>query len=204
MPESAAEVYARVAAQTGEGGRLPTPPIAGWDVFPWEVEAGVIVTKRLAPPASEEPRKGVGGVDCPVCASSTAEGIIWRDGVWRVRHLPERGGLPITVLVETHEHLDFTELDERQAAQLGMLTVRLARIIESLPDIARCHVSRWGDGAEHCHVWFFGRTEGLMSTRGSFAVDWDDILPPGPEEVWRADLLEIARKLATHGGEALV
>jgi hypothetical protein len=203
MPESAAEIHARVVARTGEGGRLPTPAVVEWDIFPWQAEGGAIVTRPLAPPAPEEPRKGVDGVDCPVCASSTADGVIWRDDTWRVKHLPERGGLPITVLLETHEHLDFTDLDERQAARLGILTVRLARIVESLPNIARCHVSRWGDGAEHCHVWFFGRTEGLLSTRGSLAVEWDAILPPGPEDVWRADLAEIARKLATHGGEAL-
>jgi hypothetical protein len=48
------------------------------------------------------------------------------------------------------------------------------------------------------------RTAGLLSTKGSFATEWDDILPPGPEEVWRADLAAVARKLATHDGTALV
>jgi hypothetical protein len=204
MAESAADLYARVVAQVGEGGRLPTPRVGEWDTFPWEVEDGAIVTKPLAAPAPEEARKGLDGVDCPICEPSAAAGTIWRDDAWRVKTLPQRGGLPVTLLLETHEHLDFTDLDERQAAQLGVLTVRLARIVESLPNIARCHVGRWGEGAEHCHVWFFGRTEGLLSTRGSFAIEWDEFLPPGPEDVWRADLAQVARKLATHGGEALV
>jgi len=65
-------------------------------------------------------------------------------------------------------------------------------------------VHRIVDGAEHLHVWFMARTERLLSTRGSFAVEWDDIIPPGPEDVWRADLATVARKLATHGGEVLV
>jgi hypothetical protein len=202
MAEPAADLYARIVAQVGEGGRLPVPPVAEWPTFPWEVQDGAIVPKPLAPPAPEEPRQGAGGVDCPVCAASAADGTIWRDDVWRVKHLPERGGLPLTLMLETREHLDFTDLGEQEAAQFGLLTVRLARIVESLPEVARCHVGRWGDGAEHCHVWFFARTQGLLSTRGSYAVEWDEFLPPGPEEAWRADLAEVARKLATHGGEA--
>jgi hypothetical protein len=204
MAESAADLYARIAALVGEGGRLPMPPVAEWPTFPWEVRDGAITTRPLAPPTAEEPRKGVDGVDCPICAPSGADGTIWRDDAWRVKHLPQRGGLPITLMLEPHEHLDFTDLDEAQAARLGVLEVRLARIIESLPEVVRCHVGRWGDGAEHCHVWFFGRTEGLPSTRGSFALEWDSFLPPGPEDVWRTDLAEVARKLATHGGRALV
>lgn len=204
MAESAADLYARVVAQVGEGRRLPLPDAAAWDTFPWEVEDGALVTKRLPPPEPEQPRMGQDGVDCSLCGQDGATGMIWQDELWRVKHPAERGGLPITLVLESREHLDFTDLDEGQAGEYGRLAVRLARIVESLPQIARCHVGRWGDGAEHCHVWFFGRTEGLLATRGSFAVDWDDFLPPGPDDVWRADLAEVARKLATHGGEALV
>lgn len=204
MAESAADFYARVTALVGEGGRLPAPPVTEWSTFPWQVQDGAIATKPLGTPAPEEPRHGAGGVDCRSCDPAAADAAIWRDDVWRVKPLPTRGGLPVTLILETHEHLDFTDLDEPTAAQVGMLSVRLARIIESLPHIARAHVGRWGDGSEHCHVWFFGRTEGLLETRGSFAVEWDEFLPPGPEDVWRADLAEVARKLATHGGRALV
>jgi hypothetical protein len=203
MAESAADLYARVVAQVGEGGRLPTPSVAGWEIFPWQAEDGTVVVKPLAPPAPEEPRHGEAGVDCRACGPQV-EGVIWRDDVWRVRHLSERSGLPLVLFLEPYEHVDFGALDEGQAAQFGTLSVRLARIVESLPNIARCHVMRVGDGAEHLHIWFMGRTEGLLQARGSCAVDWDDILPPGPEDVWRADLAEIARKLATHGGVALV
>ena len=49
MPESAEEVYARVVAQVGEGGRLPMPPVGEWDMFPWEVIAGELVPKVLEP-----------------------------------------------------------------------------------------------------------------------------------------------------------
>ncbi len=37
---------------------MPAPPIAEWDVFPWEVVDGAIAPKLLAAPAEEEPRNG--------------------------------------------------------------------------------------------------------------------------------------------------
>lgn len=195
MPESAEEVYARAS------GELPVPSVAAWDVFPWVVREGVVAPKPLAAPAPETPRAGTDGVDCNLCGD--APGAIWRNERWRVKHL-EQSGMPIVLILEPLEHLDLPDLGDDLAAELGRLSVWLVRIVESLPDIGRCHVYRVGDGAEHLHVWFMARTAGLPSVRGSFVVDWDDIIPPGPEDVWRADLAAIARKLATHGGEALV
>lgn len=202
MPESAEETYARVTAAT-DGGRLPTPSFSEWSTFPWEVADGQLVAKPLARPAAEEPREGEGDRPCPVCAERT--GVIWENDAWRVKTHPRgQSGLPLVLILETHEHLDYHELDDEQAAELGRISVWLARIIESLPEIARCHVHRYGDGCSHVHVWFAARTTGLLSTRGSFALEWDDIIPPGPEEVWRADLAAVARKLANHDGRALV
>ena len=54
----------------------------------------------------------------------------------------------------------------------------------------------------HFHVWFFARPKGLMPVLGSPAVEWDAILPPGAEDVWRADLHTVATKLANWGGDA--
>lgn len=203
MAESAEELYARVRAVADEGGRLPLPSVAEWDVFPWEVVDGRLATKALAPPAPEEPREGEGDRPCHLCAGDVP-GVIWTDDRWRLKHLKERSGLPLVLMLEPIEHLDFPDLDEEMAADYGVLAVRIARIVEGLPNIARCHVMRVGDGAAHLHVWFMGRTEGLLSTRGSFAIDWDDILPPGPEEPWRADLQAVAAAMAEHSGRALV
>lgn len=201
MPESAEEVYARVVAAVGEDGHLPAPPVTEWETFPWTVVDGAIAAKPLVAPAPEGRREGERG-PCPLCAVDVP-GLIWENERWRVKHL-ERSGLPLIVMLETKEHLDFTDLDEDLASEYGRLAVRLTRIIEGLPDIGRCHVGRWGDGLSHFHVWFMARTAGLPSTKGSFAMQWDDILPPGPEEVWRADLAAVARRLATHDGTAVV
>lgn len=203
MPESAEEVHARVVDAAGEGGRLPTPPVTQWETFPWEVADGRLVTRPLAAPAPEQPREGEGDRPCPVCAPPA--GVIWQNDAWRVKTHPRgRSGLPLVLMLETHEHMDYQELDDDQAAEFGRISVWLVRIIESLPEIARCQVHRYGDGCSHVHVWFTARTAGLLATRGSYAADWDEIIPPGPEDVWRGDLATVARKLATHDGEALL
>lgn len=203
MAESAEQVYARVMAAADEHGRLPVPAVVGWETFPWDVVDGGLATRPLAAPAEEAPRLGEGGVDCFLCAADLP-GIIWSNDRWRVKHLPERSGLPLLLMLEPVAHLDLDDLDDAMAAEQGVLTVRLVRIIESLPNIARCHVHRFGDGAAHLHVWFMARTAGLGSLRGSFAIDRDDILPPGPEDVWREDLRAVAEALASYDGRALV
>lgn len=40
------------------------------------------------------------------------------------------------------------------------------------------------------------RPLGLLQARGSFAVEWDDVLPPRPEQEWQADLQRVAAALA--------
>lgn len=69
------------------------------------------------------------------------------------------------------------------AAEFGLICTRLTRIVEGLPHIGRAHVSRWGDGGAHGHWWFFARTARLPQILGSMAVEWDEIVPPGPEAV---------------------
>jgi hypothetical protein len=86
------------------------------------------------------------------------------------------------------------------AAELGVLTVHLARAIEALPHVARAHVSRWGDGSEHLHVFFFARPEGFAQLRGTCLAIWDDLLPAQPIDVIRADAYRVAEELAASFG----
>jgi diadenosine tetraphosphate (Ap4A) HIT family hydrolase len=201
MPESAEEVYARVVAEVGEGGRLPVPPVATWQTFPFD---GDLRTRPLLPPVdAEEPRNGEGGVGCWRCANPEAD-VIWRSERWSVAATPKPTGLPLVLFLQAREHMDFHEMDDELAGEYGRVSNHLHRIMRRLPNIGNVHVSKWGDGSEHLHVWFMARTARLAQTLGSFAPEWDEILPPVPEDVWRADLHEVARKLATHGGQALV
>ena len=203
MPESAEQLYARVSAAAGEGGRLPAGGMAGWDVFPWEAVDGAVVPKVLAAPGPETPREGEeGGRPCFACAGFPAERIVWEDERWVLLAEAEPTGLPLVLTLWTREHFDVGEFDDEHAAELGRIANRLVRIIEGMPGIGRCHVNRWGDGSSHSHVWFFARPQGFSQIRGSYAVEWDDVLPPVPEVVRRADLHTVAVKLANWGGHA--
>lgn len=201
MAETAEEVYARVVAQVGEDGRLPMPPTHEWDIFPWE---GEMAPKVLQPPVeAEEPRWGEGDKPCS-CQDGEPENAIWRNDRWVVTSPGKPGGLPLILTLHPIEHLDFSDMDDDLAAEYGKVSNWLHRIMAGLPNIGRVHVCKWGDGGSHMHVWFIARTARLTSVLGSMAIEWNEMLPPVPEDVWRADLHEVARKLATHDGKALV
>ncbi|HET9498820.1 MAG TPA: hypothetical protein VFO98_01035 [Marmoricola sp.] len=202
MPESAEEVYARVVALVGEDGRLPTPPVAGWETFPWE---GDLVTKVVRPPVPSEPPRLGETLDDPCwrCGHET-ENAIWRNDAWLVASTPRPTGLPLVLFLESRTHMDFMDMDDTLASEWGRISNNLHRIMSYLPHIGRVHVAKWGDGTYHLHTWFMARTERFPQTLGSYAAEWDEILPPVPEKTWRADLATVAAKLANHDGEALV
>ena len=205
MPESPEDLYARIVDQVGPDGRLPMSPVVDWDVFPWEVVDGALVPKVVQSPLdAEAPRSGdPGGTPCGTCEHNPTEPHIWANERWTLRPF-HRGGLPLVLFLETREHLDFTDLDDEQAAEVGRLSVWLCRIMSNLPYVGRVHVFRIGDGGSHLHLWFVARPERMPGILGSMAMEWDEMLPPPPEEVWRADLKAIADRLATHDGRALV
>ena len=204
MPESPEDLYARIVEQVGADGRLPMSPVSDWDVFPWEVVDGALAPKVLAPPLeAEAPRMGdPGGRPCSSCGNDSGDRI-WENDRWMVKPMP-RAGMPLILLLEPREHLDFTDLDDDMAAEYGRLSVWLCRIMSNLPYVGRVHVMRVGDGASHLHLWFVARPERMPGILGSMAMEWDEMLPPPPEEIWRADLRAVAERLATHDGRSLV
>ncbi|HEX5988395.1 MAG TPA: hypothetical protein VFY86_17855 [Nocardioides sp.] len=61
MPLSPEEIYKKVVEQVGPDGRLPMPPVAEWDTFPWEQVGDTWLPKVVQPPLEEEPpRHGEG------------------------------------------------------------------------------------------------------------------------------------------------
>jgi hypothetical protein len=205
MGETAEQVHARIAATVGEGGRLPMPPHTEWDNFPWEVVDGALAPRLLPPPSDDPPRAGdEAGPPCPSCAGVRPEEVVWEDELWVLKHFGAPSGLPVVLILQPRVHVDFGQLDDDLASQHGRISSRLVRIIVSLDNNARCHVLRYGDGGAHAHTWFVARTARLTGVIGSPTIEWDDVLPPGPEDVWRADLHTIATKLANWGGEARV
>jgi hypothetical protein len=206
MPESAEEVYARVVAAVGESGRLPMPPVEEWgDWFPWEVVDGNLQPKVLKPPVAAEPaRSGLDGADCQTCTGGGGNVRIWENWNFHLLRPALPKGLPLVLWLNTNEHLDFTDLDDEKAAEMGRISVWLTRIMSHLENIGRVHACRWGDGSEHMHTWFIARTARLPQVIGSMAIEWNQILPPSPEDVWLEDAATVARKLALHDGRALV
>lgn len=205
MPESPEQIHARVVAAVGADGRLPMPPVHTWDVFPWELVDGELQPKVLAPPVEAEAPRWGESEDKP-CGSCRDQNPlkIWQNERWYVSRGEQPTGLPLVLWLHPHEHLDLADLDEDMASEHGRLSARLCRIMEGLDHVGRVHVCRWGDGGSHLHTWFIARPERFSMILGSMAVEWDEMLPPGPEDVWRADWSEVARKLATHEGRSLV
>jgi hypothetical protein len=197
--ETTKDLFARAEAAAGEG-RLPVPPVTDWDTFPFE---GDLRVRALQPPGEEPARNGEDAADCWACTTAD-DAFLWTDERWRLGSLPRPSGLPAVVLLFPRAHHDLGDLPDDLAAELGLLTVRVERAVQRVGDIGRVHVGRWGDGSAHLHVWFMGRPAGLLQLRGSFAAIWDDILPPLPEDLWRANLATVAGALAETGGTAHV
>ncbi len=197
MAESPEEFYARVRAAADGDGRLAMPAIEEWDTFPFE---GTLRVRPFLPPTeSERPRGGEEpGSECEAC-SHGAERAIWSDDNWLLLPIND-SGLPIVVILEPRAHVDFQELDGELAAQLGPLLVRVERAIHTIGDIGRVHMSKWGDGSYHAHVWFFGRPARLPQLVGSFSSIWYDVLPPLPDELRMDNFRAVAQAMATGGG----
>ncbi len=196
MPLSPEEFYAHATRDADPDGHLPLPSMTGWDTFPFD-RAG-LRTVPLARPVTIEPlRHGEGGRECPACAPIRP--TVWSDPHWRLSALGPSGA-PLVLLLESRDHVDLPDLPDDLAAELGRLTVHTARAIESLPHIARAHVSRWGDGSAHLHVFFFARPKGFSQLRGTCLAVWDDLLPPVPRSQRDADAAAVAQALATSYG----
>lgn len=199
MAESAEEIYRRALAAADAEGRLALPPLDEWDSFPFE---GEIRVKALRPPEDAEPaRKGEDQASCWRCNQGASDAI-WSDEHWLLTPLAEPSGLPVVVLLQPRAHLDFDELDDGLAADLGRLLIRIERAISRVNGIGRVHIGKWGDGGFHAHVWFLARPARLAQLRSSFAEIWDSILPPTPEPIWRENLTVVAHALAERGGNA--
>lgn len=186
MPETPEEFWERAR------GGLRVPPLDKWESWPF---VGEVAPKELAEPvAAEKPRNGIGGVDCYAC-NRGLQGSLWHDDRWTFGPLEEPTGLPFVGLLETRAHVDFPDLDAQHAAELGPLLVRIERAVAGIPGVGNVHVGRWGEGAEHCHIWFMARPARMEQLRSSFAAVWDDVLPPTPREVWDANAELVRRAL---------
>lgn len=188
----------RVRTAEGSDGRLATPDIATWDIFPFEGELRV---KRVDEPVIPEPaRSGAGGVNCGSCTAGTSRAI-WADDRWKLV-APEPMAFPVLLLCPIAHH-DLGDLPASYAVELGPMMQRVELALHALGGVGRVHSYRIGDGAEHLHLWFFARPEGLLQVRGSSLSDWSDTLPPMPAQEWRVELQAVAQTMASGGGYSM-
>jgi diadenosine tetraphosphate (Ap4A) HIT family hydrolase len=124
----------------------------------------------------------------------SGEEDVWFSEHWRLRRVGPVG-VPLVLMLWPREHYDLDDLPDERAAELGVLSAHIARHIEALPNIARAHVYRVGDGGAHLHVWFFARPLGQSQLYGSWLPVWDDLLPAYPEDLAQADAESVARAL---------
>jgi len=188
VAETAEQLFARAADA------LRMPPIEEWETFPFD---GEMRPRELLPPVPrEKPRYGENGVDCRRC-TAVDDDYLWVGERWRLWTFDEPRGLPVIVLLEPREHYaEPGDLPDELASELGVLLARVERAVRSVGEIGRVHVCRWGDGSEHLHWWFMARPARLPQVVGSFAAIWDDVLPPLPEDIWRANLEAVAGALS--------
>jgi diadenosine tetraphosphate (Ap4A) HIT family hydrolase len=195
MPMSPQEFYAHAMRAADAEGRLPLSRMAGWEVFPFEPE-GLRVVPLAPPELPEPPRAGENPLDCGTCRGGEGgRAPVWSDEHWRLSALGESGA-PLILLLKTTAHYDLPDLPDARAAELGLLVVRIARAIEALPHIARAHVSRWGDGGAHLHLFFFARPAGFAQLRGTCLAIWDDLLPAVPDSQRDEDAAAVGAAVA--------
>ena len=197
MPLSPEEFYDHAIAAADDERRLPLSRMTGWDISPFEPE-GLRVSQLRPPVLPEPPRQGEEPAHCASCRRRD-EGV-WLDDHWRLTRMGGVG-VPLAVMLHPRDHHDLADLPDDLAAELGVLSTHIARHVEALPHISRCHVYRIGDGGAHLHVWFFARPEGQGQLYGSWLVVWDDLLPEHPAAVADEDAARVADALvASYGG----
>lgn len=205
MPEGIEDYVARIEAELDTERRLAldTTGVPSWDVFPFEAEG--LRLKPLDPlTAVEAPRFGEDAATCS-CADpgNTRQGLVWVDDDWRLSVL-EPSGAPLVVMLQPIAHHDLTDLPDALAGQLGRLMVHLGAAIEALPSVGRVHVSKWGDGGAHLHLFFYARPARMPQLRGTCLALWDDFLPPIPLAVQHANVRAVVHSLvASIGGRAV-
>jgi len=161
------------------------------------------LTKREPGPRviPEPPRRGeAGGPPCTVCPGEDNEHTIWSNEHWILNHGVQTS-LPGAVWLTTREHCDsFGDLPAERAREFGDLAGRIDRAILSLPDVARVHLYRWGDGGAHFHVWFLPRPLGMLEAQKHMLPLWEEVLPEAsPEAIDEAKAL-IAKAMGSDDG----
>jgi len=146
----------------------------------------------------EPPRRGdPGGPPCSICPGEDNEHTIWSNEHWILNHGVQTS-LPGAVWLTTREHCDsFGDLPPARAREFGGLAGRIDRAILALPDVARVHLYRWGDGGAHFHVWFLPRPLGMLEAQKHMLPLWEEALPEASQDAIEEAKASIAKSMAS-------
>jgi hypothetical protein len=165
-----------------------------WEVAPFDQD-GLRVVPLRPPVVPEPPRHGEDPATCRTCGR---EDGVWTNDRWRLTRIGGVG-VPLVLMLIPRAHHDMGDLPDDLAAELGVLSAHITRHVEALPNVARCHTYRIGDGGAHLHIWFFARPLGQGQFYGSWLPVWDDLLPEYPEDLAQADAESVGRAVeASH------
>lgn len=200
MPETPQEWYERTRAAIETDGYRDTD-LQQWSSWPW---TGDLTAKPLDAPTDVEPlRRGADGIDCHTCSAAADLDpgyVVWHDDLWMLGVPFEPRALPFALFLMPLRHADLADLTQEESARQGELLTAIEQAAVSTLPVPRIQVARWGDGGEHLHWWLYARPTGMLQLRGTFLSHWDDLLPPVPEEQFRADQLLVVRELASRVG----
>ena len=180
------------------GERVSSEPVRNYRFFPFDGDFQVVPLDR--PEIPEPPRMGeAGGEPCAMCADPD-QNLVWRNADWMLHTSGDPIGLPMILMLSPVQHVTLHTMPDDLAASWGPMIRRVAMAIGKIPGVGRVHFHRYGDGAEHFHMWFLARPLGMMQLRGPMLAIWDDLLPHLPDDELKANLRIVADAL--EGGAA--
>lgn len=177
---------------------------------PWiGADENTLPLKELSGPVlPEPPLHGAGGVECSACNPPVEDPwLVYEDDLWRVRALHREMSFPGTAMLESKRHANgIADLTPEEAAGFGVMCQKISRALLARPEggpgygdgrVGRVHMHFWGDGGEHFHAWFFPRPLGYLDLRGSYLVEWEELLPAASEQELLAGAADLRARLGT-------
>lgn len=177
--------------------RLTSQPL-----FPF---TGDFELKELSPLMDAEPVRSGESDDQP-CFRCSGNGspALWRNDRFLISAVPG-GSNPVGLFVETVDCIDFDGFDADMAAEVGVISWHLTRIVEARDDVGRVHLHRFADGAKHYHLWVLGRPARQIEQFGWGNIVWAQLLPSLDAELRDANHRDVLTEFAArHGGELLI
>jgi diadenosine tetraphosphate (Ap4A) HIT family hydrolase len=174
---------------------------------PWiGADENTLPLKALSPPQLPEPAlSGAGGVDCDACGRATDRWTVYEDDMWRVRALHREMTFPGSAMLESVRHANgIADLTPEETATFGLMCQRVTQALLARAAggpgygdgrVGRVHMHFWGDGGEHFHLWLFPRPLGYLDLRGSYLVEWEELLPAASEEELLAGAADLRSRL---------